>query len=164
MLEEDPGLAEELAQAWRAKYVAGKGARAHINLTARDPFCKGHDRAITVFAALTLHPDCERLSGPCANARCGKFFIRKGKRVTGYCSRKCNQHASAVRHRREKLAEDRCEKLARARRSIGVWQRSKTTLSWKAWIARRDPDITPRFLTRAVNLGDLEGPLTPLRS
>jgi hypothetical protein len=32
-------------------------------------------------------------------------------------------------------------------------------MDWKQWVWKQESDITPKFLTRAVNSGELEAPV-----
>ena len=107
------------------------------------------DEAKTIGEAL-------KLSGPCQ--RCGKFYIPKRTSQTTYCSSRCGNAATAVKRTREKWQERRIAKLVNARKAMQEWLQSKATEPWKAWIERKYPDITKKFLTRAVTAGDLSEP------
>lgn len=159
MLDSDQILESEMKAAWYGKYLPGKHARAHIFLRPTKVFHNtNHELAVGMFAALTLNPDCEKLAGPCIHISCGKYFIRKSKRLTGYCSRLCCQRASALRHTKRRLEEERKDKLNRARAAIQQWRTSHTRVDWKVAVCNREPDITMKFLTRAVTRCDLVEP------
>jgi hypothetical protein len=158
MLESDEILDSELKSVWYGKYLPGKHGRAHISLLTTKMMQNDHEYAVGMFAALTLNPDCEKLGGPCAHITCGKYFVRKGKRLTGYCSRLCCQRASALRHTKRRLEEERKDKLDRARAAIQKWRTARTRDDWKTSVCKREPDITMRFLTRAVTRCDLVEP------
>ena len=158
LLDSDQILKSELHSMWHGEYHAGKGARAHIVLKTTKFQYTDHEYAIGMFAALTLNPECERLAGPCAHIPCGKYFIRKGKRLTSYCSRLCCQRASAIRHTKRRIEADRKDKLERARAAVQKWRTARTRDDWKTSVCKREPDITMRFLTRAVTKGDILEP------
>lgn len=159
MLDLDEILDSELKTAWYGKYLPGQHARAHIVLRPTKVFHNtNHELAVGMFAALTLNPNCEKLGGPCAHIKCSRYFVRKSKRLTDYCSRLCCQRASALRHTRRRLEEERKDKLDRTRAAIQKWQTTHTRDDWKTAVCKREPDITMRFLTRAVTKGDLAEP------
>lgn len=158
MLDSDEILDGELKVAWYGKYLPGKHARAHISLRTTKLLLDDHEYAVGLFAALTLNPECEKLGGPCAHVTCGKYFVRKSKRLTDYCSRLCCQRASALRHTKRRLEEERKDKLDRARSAIRKWLTARTRDDWKTSVCKQEPDITMKFLTRAVTRGDLVEP------
>ena len=59
---------------------------------------------------------------------------------------------------RKRRMEEKQEKLARVRELCKVWKpaASKET-DWKQWVAKR-ARLTPKWLTRAVNRGELLPP------
>jgi len=159
MLASDYTLETELEAAWYGKYVPMDQASAHIYLRPTKPFHNTkHQLAVAMFAVLTLNPNCEQLAGPCAHSRCGKYFIRKGKRRTNYCSRLCCQRASAIRHTKRRLEEERKDKLKRARAAIQKWRTARTNYDWRTSVCKQEPDLTSKFLTQAVTRGDLVEP------
>lgn len=113
-------------------------------------------KAIHRFAALALLPNCEKLAGPCA--RCHKYYIKKRASQKVYCSRRCGNAATAVIRTRAVLAEQHQEKLERARAAMQKWSTARTKEDWKVFVSNREEGITPKFLTRAVNKGELEVP------
>jgi hypothetical protein len=158
MLDEDEALADELQNSWFGKYISGAHGRAHILLRPKKLKHNDHEYAVGMFAALTLHPECERLQGPCAYRRCGKYYLQKTRRKTDFCSRPCQQKAGGLRHRQAQLTELRNEKLRKAEVAIRQWRTSRKRLDWMTWVCRHIPEITRTFLTRAVNKGDLIPP------
>lgn len=107
-------------------------------------------QAVILFYLLTLGP-WETLGGPCP--RCGKYFIKKRANHRIYCGRGCASLASAKVSTRKKLDEEREDKVERAREAIQEWDalKSRPAIDWKQWVHKREPDITPKWLTRAVN-------------
>jgi hypothetical protein len=106
--------------------------------------------ALLLFYVLTLGP-WEKLGGPCP--RCGKYFIKKRPNHKIYCSRRCGSNVSAKKATRERLDKDRIDKVLRAGAAIRRWDvlKNPPTIGWKQWVHKREPDITSKWLTRAVN-------------
>ncbi len=111
--------------------------------------------AALLFHVGTLNPEWDKLAGPCA--RCGNYYIKKRASQDVYCSRRCGNAATAVTRTRERTHSERKGKLRRAKTAIRKWRSVKTQQDWKSWVARTTK-IDPRFLTRAVNKGDLVPP------
>lgn len=107
------------------------------------------------FGFFTLNPHCEQLAGPCV--RCGNYFVKKRETQTVYCSRRCGNAATAVARTRERIAEERRDKIARASAAMKKWESVATRQDWKHWVAKKT-GIDSRFLTRAVTKGDLVPP------
>jgi hypothetical protein len=158
MLDSDPILAGEMQGAWYSKFWPSKHARAQLVVNPTKLSFTHREFVAGMFAALTLNPDCEKLAGPCAYSPCSKYFIRKGNRLTAHCSRRCCQLASAVRYTKRRLEEERKDKLKRARAAIQKWRTAHTKDDWKTSVCRQEPDLTMRFLTRAVTRGGLVEP------
>lgn len=115
-----------------------------------------HSIAVGMFADLVTNEMCEKLAGPCA--RCGNYYIKKRESQKVYCSRKCGNAATALKRTRERLKEERREKLANITRAIQQWKHhSRTRLDWKSWVVMKTK-LDPRFITRAVTNGDLVPP------
>jgi hypothetical protein len=114
-----------------------------------------HSFTVWMLSYLFANPLNEKLMGPCA--RCGNYFIKKRATQNVYCSRRCGNAATAVARNRERIEEERNDKLLRAKAALHEWRSATTQEDWKHWIAKRTK-IDPRFLTRAVNQGDLVPP------
>jgi hypothetical protein len=113
--------------------------------------------AFVLFHQLTVNPQCERLAGPCA--RCGNYYIKKRASQKVYCSRRCGNAATAVVRTRERVAAEHEDKMRRAADAARKWSSARSNLDWKLWVSSKEPDITPKFLTRAVNRGVLKPPV-----
>ena len=111
--------------------------------------------AVVLFNALTLNPQWKKLAGPCA--RCGDYYIKKRELQKVYCSRQCGNAATAIARTRERIKGERDDKLSRAKVAIREWRSAKTQENWKHWVAIHS-GVDQRFLTRAVNKGDLVPP------
>jgi hypothetical protein len=107
------------------------------------------------FGFFTLNPHCEELAGPCA--RCDRYYIKKRASQKVYCSRRCGNAATAVVRTRERIADERADKLTRAKAAMKKWKPAATRQDWKTWVAGKT-GIDQRFLTRAVTKGDLVPP------
>jgi hypothetical protein len=131
----------------------GGGAAFFLNCCPEpDPY----DEALRWFTELLFNPECNRLAGPCP--RCGNYYIRRSARNKVYCSRSCGTRATALAATRERRDEEHADKLRRAAQAAREWTIARTKKEWKPWVSGRHPDITPKFLTRAVNKRELEPP------
>jgi hypothetical protein len=116
-----------------------------------------NEEAIRFFLLLITNPYANRLAGPCD--RCGTYYIKKRASQKVYCSRRCGNATTATVRTREQRVQNHVDKLRRSRTAIQKWTRTRTKCDWKQWVSRREPDITPKFLTRAVNRGELKVPI-----
>lgn len=116
--------------------------------------------ALRWFVEFLMNPECHKLAGPCD--RCDKYYIRKSARNKRYCSRSCGSKTTAAAATKRARQQEHEQKLARARERIQDYAKSRTKLSWKQWVALKG-DITPKFLTRAVNKGELQEPVRSSR-
>jgi hypothetical protein len=115
-----------------------------------------HDFAVWMLSFFIDNPMCEKLAGPCA--RCRNFFIQRRASQTVYCSRRCGNAATALARRREQLSEERDEKLRRVKAALRGWKKNTHTREdWKLWVANQ-VGVHKRFITIAVNKGDLVPP------
>jgi hypothetical protein len=190
--KETPQLFRELVQAWRqsgpdlvkfslnqrkmwadiARYwivgrrlnplqlVGAPGGGAAIFMNSR-PERDPYEEALRLFIELLLNPDCDKLAGPCC--RCDNYYIRRSVRNKVYCSRSCGTRATALSATKRRRDEERSHKLYEAARLSQRWISSRTKLDWKQWVSHNNPEISPKFLTRAVNSGDLAIPIRPAK-
>lgn len=128
------------------------------------PDCIGDHPPVAeeLFALLVADSRSCRLGGPCD--RCGRYYIKKRLDQKRYCGRRCAHLASATKATIKRLREERADKLQRANKAAREWARARTKLGWKHWISRNQPDITPKFLTRAVNRGEMCPPEEPAQT
>ena len=121
-----------------------------------DPDPRGE--ALRWFIEFLMNPECVKLAGPCD--RCGNYYIRKSARNKVYCSRSCGAKATATAATKRAREEKHQKKLARAREAIRQYVKAGTRMPWKHWVATKEraAEITPKFLTRAVNSGELQVP------
>jgi hypothetical protein len=88
------------------------------------------EAALRSFFIFLLNPYNEKLGGPCK--LCGKYYVKKTKRQTVYCSKRCGlmqTSKSAVKRRREKEHQD---KLARAKRAAEAMMRKSLNIGFRA--------------------------------
>jgi hypothetical protein len=109
-----------------------------------------------LFITLITNPLWDKLAGPCA--RCGKYYIKKTARQKAYCSRACGTHLTAKEATRRRREDYHRDKLHRAAETAAKWTTARTRLDWKHWVSQRHSDITPKFLTRAVNKSEITEP------
>ena len=112
--------------------------------------------ALRSFLWLIVSQEWWRLGGPCA--RCGRYYVKRRKSQKTYCTRRCGSAATATANTKEKRAAKHADKLMRARALVVTWSTARTRLNWKTWTSKRDRELTPKFLTRALNKGELEQP------
>jgi hypothetical protein len=113
------------------------------------------DVALDRFMTLITNPNWKTLGGPCRC--CGDYFIKMVDRPRVYCSPRCGARVSAVVAVKTKRERDHAEKVKAAQALIEEWKEKKRRADWKVWIAS-DVKFTNRWLTRAVNRGDLKPP------
>jgi hypothetical protein len=129
----------------------GGGAGFFLNNRSEpDP----HKEALRWFLELLLNPEREKLAGPCP--RCSNYYIRRSARNKVYCSRSCGTRATALAATKKRRDEEHADKLKRADERIRKWEKSPKC-DWKAFVSERG-DISVKFLTRAVNNGELRPP------
>jgi hypothetical protein len=126
------------------------------------------DHAWNFFIQLLQNADIERFAGPCR--RCGRYYIRKTAKPSVYCSRECASQATAIKRTIENRKRQHAQKLELAVSGIERWRslvaKGRTKKGWKEFVANdfksADPalDLTVRFLSRAVNKGELIPPET----
>ncbi len=152
--------AELLHEAFEKLYfhpIFTKTGRAHIAMSEAGeiaPTAKG--RALQMFMSLILNPCWDRLGGPCA--RCGRYYLKKTIRQKVYCSRSCGSLATARKSTLRGRAVEHNDKLRRAVEAMRQWSTARTKLDWKQWVSIKEPGISQKFLTRAVNKGELKAP------
>jgi hypothetical protein len=115
------------------------------------------EEAMRFFCLLITSRNWEKLAGPCIG--CGAYYWRQTARNIVYCSRFCATRTTAIASTQKKRRDVHIDKLQRAKAAAGQWPNRRTKLSWKQWVSKREPDISVKFLTRAVNKGELKPPI-----
>jgi hypothetical protein len=118
------------------------------------------DHARQIFYYFLLGPEPWRLGGPCP--KCGKYYVRRTRQQSVYCSHRCASQATAIRRTVELRQQMKEQKLAAAKEGIAKYEelvtRRRARHGWKEFVAAHYPEITSKFLTRAVNQGKLHPP------
>lgn len=158
MLNDDKVLAAR-AKHGRTLLVATNTGKGHLHWLP-NPKCfdpsSWKDQALAHFMDLIVNPQWHKLGGPCH--RCGRFYVKKTSRQKAYCSRRCGLATTAVARTRKRREEEWALKLRLAQAAASDWPTARTGDSWKEWVSARTK-ITVKWLTRAVNRGDLKAPL-----
>lgn len=125
------------------------------------------DFAWDLFIKLLHGKAIQRLGGPCR--KCGIYYVRKTAKPSVYCSRQCASRSTAAKRTTEVRKHQHAEKLKLAAQGILAWQahvrKGRTAADWKHFVANvfrpQSSTLTPitvRFLSRAVNSGELNPP------
>jgi hypothetical protein len=122
------------------------------------PWPEPWQEAIRLFIDLILNPLSEKLAGPCC--RCSRYYIgRRLRKNKLYCSRSCGSRTTATRATRKRREDEHRDKVLRAREASRQWEKVQTNQDWKLFVSTRQPDISLKWLTRAVNRGELATPV-----
>jgi hypothetical protein len=139
-----------------------KTGRAAVQIVPRPQrgISTAQQTALWMFALLITNPQWEKLGGPCRNANCGKFYVKKTIRPGTYCSRACAWDTTARVATTRTRQREREKRLDRAISLCKEWKNTRTSKSWKQWVAGagRKEGITSNFLTIAVRKGELIPP------
>lgn len=88
--------------------------------------------------------------------RCGRWFLNcSGHRNKRFCARRCAVLSSVTRSLKKRREEERQSKIRLAQENLKDWTPSRG--DWKEWTAG-DTGLSKKFLTRALNRGDLKPP------
>ena len=118
--------------------------------------------AVDLFLRLITNPLRDKVPEPCPH--CKKYFIRKTERASVYCSRSCASRSTAIRRTYQVREERHNKKLAVANEAIRKWDKlasgGRVKKPWKEWVCDYEPavEISIRFLTRALNKGEIQAP------
>jgi hypothetical protein len=169
MMAADPELARVVTEVCGTRWMLSETGGAQLVLQpswehiltrtdarAGGPGMRPERYAALLFHVWTLNPEWDKLAGPCA--RCGRYYLKKRASQKVYCSRRCGNATTAVARTRERLAREHADKLRRSQAAMQKWTTTRTKDDWKVFVSKREPDITPKFLTRAVNKGELKPP------
>lgn len=111
--------------------------------------------AVYHFVSLIVNPECDLLGLPCV--RCGKYFVKKNRRQTKYCSKVCGSRMTGAESQRNKRRADRAERIQTAQTAIEQWKSSGSKREWKAFVSMKTK-FTLHWLTRAARSGSLTAP------
>ena len=97
------------------------------------------------------------------NLRKAPFVFKKTTRHKVYLSRNCAKDGTAAYATKKRLAEQHPKKIRVAKEEARNWSTARTKQDWKRWVCSRpkalDAALSPKFLTRAVNRGELLSPI-----
>src|SRR5439155_26985154 len=133
----------------------GQGAINRVPQGKEMPFRRARGDAIALFIEIARHPECERL-GKCL--RCERYFYGRPGQKCCPRPRRCGSYRAAIEATKRHWKQERENKLVRAQAECAEWQRRQPRVGWKPWVAERI-GITPKWLTRAVNSGQLKPPV-----
>jgi hypothetical protein len=109
-----------------------------------------------LFVLIIINPCWSKFGGRCQ--RCKRYLLQKTAKLRIYCSARCSHHATAMACTTKRRQRQHQEKLMRAQQAIDRWGTGQANIAWQKRVAENDPGLTARFLTRAVNRGDLRPP------
>ena len=117
------------------------------------------DFAASYAAMLLTNPLRGKLSdGPCQRPRCAKWFIKR-LRDQKQCSARC----TGIVQSRERTAQQRRiaheQALTRAKKVAQRWKPTMK-LDWKEFVVKEARLTSTKWLTRAINKGELQTPIT----
>jgi len=157
----NPKLSKDADSFWSRTpvelYWGDRGKAELLHTVLDEPGRTSYEEATRFFLLLITNPYANKLAGPCA--RCGNYYLKKRASQKVYCSRRCGNATTATNRTREQRRAERANKLHRAAKAAEKWATASTNLDWRQWVSRKEPDMSTKFLTRAVNKGELEPPV-----
>jgi hypothetical protein len=145
---------QSLEKAFQWRIAAGPAGGCWYKTTSVTPWGPS-DPAVLLAARLHGNTLSAKLSDkPCH--RCNKWFVKK-RAVQKCCSKHCATDFNNTVGVRNRRAADHEEQLDRARAALKSWKRTDRHTDWKQFVSN-ETYLTPRFLTRAVNKGELRAP------
>lgn len=118
------------------------------------PVMRARRDAITLFIRLLQHSDHTRL-GKCL--RCERYFFGRPGQKCCPRPRRCGSYRAAIEATKRRWHQERKEKIERARAACEEWRFLKRRPTWNLWVAKR-ARVTQKWLTRAINRGELRRP------
>lgn len=157
MLDEEPELKIRTKDGRTTFWPTAKG-RGHLDWVAYPSETEPptpDDAALIDFMTLVTNPQWELLGGPCA--RCEDYYLKKVKRYSKYCSRKCSSKETALRATKGRRAKEQEANIRLAQDCIDQWSKLKPRQAWKRWVSQTT-GISVRWLTRAENKKKIKPP------
>jgi len=157
MFKKEPELESRIryGETWFYPAHDGRGHLDWIPEITGDAQPAHKDQALRDFLMLITNPQWELLGGPCP--RCGDFFLKKTRRRRVYCTRKCSSATTADQAVNQDRQRKHAKKIEIAQCAIGKYSEQKRRLAWKQWVSNQT-GYTIKWITRAVNNGDLQPP------
>jgi hypothetical protein len=151
---------------WRSTiHPLGRASVRKLMLPLTGWAAKNEELAVACwhFAEFLENPLREQL-GKCY--RCRRYFLSKSKRRNKvYCGPRCGHATTAIKSTRKRRRQQREQTLKRVRTELrNLVPDTPKASQWKRYLARR-AGVTNKWITRAVNKGELRLPafLTQLR-
>lgn len=113
------------------------------------------DFAAIQFVRLITNPEWDRLGGPCP--KCDFWYVKKTRRQSTYCSRKCAGNATKTKQRRLQHSRD-LDRVQKAIKNYRTRPARFKNLDWMEYVCRAEDGITKNWLTMEVNKGELRSP------
>ncbi len=144
----------------RAELKTGRDNRAELGYQHTGKWYEsiGRNEAAWIFA--------EFISGPLYDGiskcdRCCRYFINiSAYRNKRYCTRQCSKAGTALQSTRMRRQMERTERIKKAKKGIRDFLSLKLKVEDpKRWVAEH-AGITRKWLTQAINRGDLKPPTT----
>ena len=111
------------------------------------------DIALRLFRQLTLHPECEKVCGPCAT--CGDYFLKQTRHRAKYCSRKCGSYTTAITANQKRNDDLHDEMLQLSRQALAAYVKKVRKQTWEEWtiayLKKRGHSRQAKSLHRWVN-------------
>ena len=139
-----------------------RSIRAQVNRTTGRMMILDYttDEAAFQFNRLLNNSRQNLLGGPCR--RCSKWYVKKTRRLSVFCSPLCAGNATKTNSR----ANKRRKKVGRVRSAIRNYQTSSgkyAALDWKEYVTKAVDGVSKNWLTRAVKDGVLYPPKKGVR-
>jgi len=116
-----------------------------------------HQQAYGAFLQFILHPEFDRLNGPCRSKKCGRFFLRESSHQKVYCTSRCASLETAViAMQRKRLAQKELKKRA-VEAAIVKYKRNRQRSDWRLYV-ESETGVTKRTLEGWVKTGFIEAP------
>ena len=156
MFRKEPEL-EQLVRNGVTRFYPVHGGRGHLDwIPAVSELPSSYEaHALEDFMVLITNPLWELLGGPCV--RCNNYYLKKTRRQKIYCSRSCGAKQTAHEAVTRRRKEEHSKKLRLAAKAGREWGEKKRRDTWREWVSRRT-GLTGRWITRAVNRGELSRP------
>ncbi len=158
LLDKIPRFAPIIQRDWKALLSFAKDGAPSLSITpvpTGSNLSRDAEFALYLFMNLLIDRRWQKLGGPCR--RCRRYFAKKTKRQTVYCSRKCAKDNTAAVATQKRLADQRITNLKCAEAALQEWKKRPKGGDWKRFVADRC-GVSLHYLTRAVNQKKLRPP------
>ena len=157
-------IVSQKALDFRPHFTPTPGSTARLAYLAAVEYSEhtsAREIAVELFLRFLLNPYNEKLGGPCKY--CDKYFVKKTKRQTVYCSELCGQRFTSRKALEDSRKRETARKIKETKQSIIEWLDKGEGKEWKVWVSRRTR-ITKNWLTRATKNDLIKEPVKKLRN